>query len=94
MSPIANDASLAALGFLCQIFQIERAKKPLDADVDFLSLAVLDCAKFDLHEAKALVDACQVLLIARYAIKSLSDHHIELAGTVPSLSVLSRNDIR
>ena len=49
VAAVTDDAGLSALGLLSEVFQIKRADETLHADVDFLRLAVLDSADFNLR---------------------------------------------
>ena len=41
MSPVADHAGLSTLSLLGEVFQVKRPNQTLNADVDFLRLAVL-----------------------------------------------------
>jgi hypothetical protein len=48
--------------------------------VNFLRLAILNSADFNLHEPQAFIDTGQILLVSRDTVKGFCNHHIELAA--------------
>ncbi len=73
MPAVTHNAGLPAPRLLRKVFQIQRAKKSLDADVNFAGDAVLRRPDVDAGKFQPLMDAGQIFLIARNAIQCLGD---------------------
>lgn len=78
--PGTRSAELAAQGFCRQVFQEQRVHGALEADMQFADPALRQSHDGDLPRGEPLVEAGDILLIARQPIEALGEHEIDLAG--------------